>query len=107
MPNFRSPKYLERYDDDIFDLDQALNATVAKNAHQKKNGYRFVVDNSGEVTPFDLYNARFSVNKLADGAAIFANDHNGTVNSSYSLIQKLDVKMNGVKILIAITLIML
>ena len=48
---------------------------------RKKDQYRFVVDNSGEVTPFDWYNARisldFKVNKLADECDIAANDHNG------------------------------
>ena len=58
MKSFRDPKYVERYEDVIFDLETALNTTVANNAHQKKDGYRFVVDNSGEVTPFDWYNAR-------------------------------------------------
>lgn len=61
MPNFRNPEYLQRHEDVIFDLDSALVAKV---------GYRFVVNNSGEVTSFDWYNARFSVNfkvnKLAD-----------------------------------------
>ena len=50
-------------------------------APQKKDGYRFVVDNSGEVTPFDWYNARssvnFKVNKLAHGADLAVDDHNG------------------------------
>ena len=39
---------------DVFDLETALNTN---NANQKKDGYRFVVDNSGEETPFDWYNA--------------------------------------------------
>ena len=46
MNSFRDPKYVERYEDVIFDLETALNTTVANNAHQKKDGYRFVVDNS-------------------------------------------------------------
>ena len=53
MKSFRDPKYVERYEDVIFDLETALNTTVDNNANQKKDGYRFVVDNSGEVTPFD------------------------------------------------------
>ena len=57
MPNFRNPKYLEGYEDVVFDLEQALVTNVANGAHQKKNGYRFVVGNSGELTPFDWYNA--------------------------------------------------
>ena len=40
-----------------FDLETALNTTVANNANQKKDSERFVVDSSGEVTPFDWYNA--------------------------------------------------
>ena len=61
MKSFRDPKYVERYEDVIFDLETAVNTTVANNAYQKKDGYRFVVDNSGEVTPFDWYNARISL----------------------------------------------
>ena len=99
MVNFRNPKYLERCGDVVFDLDTAPVANVANDAHQKKDGYRFVVDNSGEVSPFDWYNALFRVNfkvkVLADGAKLAANDHNGIVSVSHSFIQKLDVKMNG------------
>ena len=46
------------------------------------------------MTPFDWSNARFSVNfkvnKLADGANLAVDDHNGIVNRLYSLIQKLE-----------------
>ena len=89
MKSFRDPKYVERYEDDIFDLETALNTTVANNANQKKNdGYRFVVDNSGEVTPFDWYNARisldFKVNWLANAGNIALADHNRIVNGSCS-----------------------
>ena len=52
MNSFRDPKYVERYEDIVFDLETALNTAVANNANQKKkDGYRFVVDNSGKVTP--------------------------------------------------------
>ena len=43
MKSFRDPNYVERYEDVIFDLETALNTTVANNAHQKKDGYRFVL----------------------------------------------------------------
>ena len=93
MNSFRDPKYVERYEDVIFDLETALNTTVANNAHQKKDGYRFVVDNSGEVTPFDWYNARisldFKVVLLANGGNIAVADHNGIVNGSFSFCKKL------------------
>ena len=54
MKSFRNPKYLERYEDVFFELETPLNTTApANDASQKKTGYRFVVDNTGEVTPFD------------------------------------------------------
>ena len=51
MKSFRDPKYGERYEDVVLDLETALSTTVANNANQKKDGYRFVVANSGEVAP--------------------------------------------------------
>ena len=102
MKSFRDPKYVERYEDVIFDLETALNTTVANNAHQKKDGYRFVVDNSGEVTPFDWYNARisldFKVVLLANGGNIAVANHNGIVNGSYSFLKHFDIKLNGKKV---------
>ena len=69
---------------------------------RKKDGYRFVVDNSGEVTPFDWYNARisldFKVNLLANGGSIAVADHNGIVNGSYSFLKHFDIKLNDKKV---------
>ena len=102
MKSFRNPKYVERYEDVAFYLETALNTTVANNTHQKEDRYRFVVDNSGEVTPFDWYNARisldFKVNLLANGGNIAVADHNGIVNGSYSFLKHFDVKLNGKKV---------
>ena len=99
MKSFRNPKYLERYEDVVYDLEQALDTAPANNAHQTKTGLRFVADNTGETTPFDWYNARlsmdFKVNKLADGNAIAVADHNGIVNGSNSFIEKLSILANG------------
>ena len=90
------------YEDVIFDLETALNTTVPNNAYQKKDGYRFVVDNSGEVTPFDWYNARisldFKVVLLANGGNIALADHNGIVNGSYSFLKHFDIKLDGKKV---------
>ena len=99
MKSFRNPEYLERYEDVVFDLEQTL-ATPANGAHQTKTGHRFVADNTGEATPFDWYNARFSVdlkvNQLAAGANIDADgDQMGIVNGSNSLIEKLSILANG------------
>ena len=84
MKSFRNPKYLDRYEDVVYDLEQTLDAAPANNAHQTKTGLRFVADNTGESTPFDWYNARlsmdFKVNKLADGGNIAVADHNGRVS---------------------------
>ena len=102
MESYRNPKFVEGLEDVIFELETPLNTIVANTRSQKKDGYRFVVDNSGEVTPFDWYNARlgisFKANKLADGANIAANDHNGIVNSIHSFIRNFDIKLNGKKV---------
>ena len=101
MKSFSHPKYVERYEDVIFDLKTALlmNTTVANNVNQKKDGYRFVVDNSGEVTPFDWCNARISLDFLrANGGNIALADHNGIVNGSYSFWKHFDIKSNGKKV---------
>ena len=102
MESYRNPKYVERLEDVIFELETPLNSVVANNRSQKKDGYRFVVDNSGEVTPFDWFNARlgvsFKVNKSADNGNIAPNDHNGIVNGIHSLIKNFDIKLNGKKV---------
>ena len=100
MKSFRNPKYLERYEDVVFDLEQALDVAPANATHQNKVGHRFIADNTGEATPFDWYNARlsvdFKVNQLAAGADIDADgDNMGIVNGSNSLIEKLTILANG------------
>ena len=100
MKSFRNPKYLERYEDVVFDLEQALDVAPADTRHQNKTGLRFIADNTDEFTPFDWYNARFSVdfkvNQLADGADIDADgDNMGIVNGSSSFIEKLTNLANG------------
>ena len=101
MESYRNPKYIERLEDVIFELETPLNTVVVLNRSQKKDGYRFVVDNSGEVTPFDWFNARigvsFKVNKM-DNTNIAGEDHNGIVNSIHSLIKNFDIKLNGKKV---------
>ena len=98
MKSFRNPKYLERYEDVVFYLENNLEPPANTN-HQKKVGHRIVVDNTGEATPFDWYNARlsvdFKVDQLADHTAIAANDDIGIVNGSSSIIEKLTILANG------------
>ena len=85
MKSFRNPKYLERYEDIVFDLEQPL-LTPGYTNYQKRDGIRIVADNTGDATPFDWYNSRlsvdFKVDKLADHAALTLTDHNGIVNGS-------------------------
>ena len=101
MTNYRNSKLLERYEDVYFELDNALTQP-GNDQNQKKKGHRFVVDNSGESTPFDWYNARFDVDfilkKLADGTSVTNADEYGMVNSSFSLIKRINVKMNGIDV---------
>ena len=99
MKSFRTPRYLERYEDVVFDLENRLETNPNDTHHQNRAGLKIVADNSGETTPFDWYNARLSVNfkvdKLADHAAIAVNDTIGTVNGSNTLIKKIQVKAEG------------
>jgi len=97
MNSFRDPKFVERYEDVAFELETAITAPVGA-ALQKKTGYRFIVDNTNEVAPFDWYNARFEVDfkvTLTDGTAIAVDDHNGIVNGSHSFIKALSVNVNS------------
>ena len=99
MKSFRAPNYLENYEDVIFNTEKILDINPNDTLHQKRDGIKFTVDNTGETNPFDWYNARLSVNfkvdKLADHAAIAVGDNIGTVNGSNSLIKRLIVKANG------------
>ena len=101
MKSFRNPKYLERYEDVVFNLEDSLQAPE-NNHNQKKSGHRFIVDNTGEATPFDWYNARlsvdFKVNKLAGGAIAANTDNIGIVNGSSSFIGKLNILANGLDV---------
>ena len=99
MKSFRTPRYLERYEDVVFDLENRLETDPNDTQHQNRDGLKIVADNSGETTPFDWYNARlsvdFKVDKLADHTAIAVNDNIGTVNGSNSLIKKIQVRAEG------------
>ena len=99
MKSFRTPRYLERYEDVVFDLENRLEINPNNAQHQNRDGLKIVADNSGETTPFDWYNARLSVNfkvdKLENGANIALNDNIGTINRSNSLIKKIQVRAEG------------
>ena len=98
--SFRSPVFVKRYEDLVFELETSVNPNVANTKTQKKNGYRFVIDNSGDITALDWYNSRieltFKVNKLADGGNLVKNE--GIVNGSHSFIRKLKVEVGGITV---------
>ena len=67
----------------IMILKLPLNAIVPNNARQRKDNYRFVVDNSSEANPIDWYNAYLEVDfqlvTTADSTVgIVAGANNGT-----------------------------
>ena len=41
MKSFRNPKYLERYEDVVFDLEQPINVAPANNTDQVRNNLKF------------------------------------------------------------------
>ena len=119
MKSFRNPKYLERYEDVGFDLEQSINVAPANNATQVRNNLKFIADNTGEVTPFDWYNARIALNfkveqldgtdfvigaNVNDDSILVANraqitayeaDQMGIVNGANYFISRLSVLANG------------
>ena len=99
MKSFRAPRYLERYEDVVFDTEQPLAVNPNDTQYQKRDGIKIVADNTGETTPFDWYNARLSVDskvdKLSNHDALTLTDHNGMVNGSNTVIKKLNVTANG------------
>ena len=60
MKSFRTPRYLERYEDVVFELENRLETNPNDTQHQNRDGLKIVADNSGETTPFDWYNPTFS-----------------------------------------------
>ena len=119
MKSFRNPKYLERYEDVLFQLENPINIAPANNTTQVRDNLKFIADNTGETTPFDWYNARISMdfkvekhdgtdfviganvfddsltaNRLAQIRAYQA-DQMGIVNGANSFISRLSVLANG------------
>ena len=119
MKSFRNPKYLERYEDVVFDLENPINIAPENNIVQVRNNLKFTADNTGEVTPFDWYNARIALdfkveqhdgtdfviganvnddsltaNRLVQIIA-YQNDQMGIVNGANSFISRLSVLANG------------
>ena len=103
--NFRHPKFVKRYEYNYYDLEVPLNAIVANNGTQRKNNYRFEVDNSSEANPIDWYKAylevEFKLVRLDNGAAIdvAVDDANScTTTNGQTFIKKIEVECNGITV---------
>ena len=93
---FRNSDNLQRYEYVRFHLDNVIEQPV-NNASQKKNGYRFTINDRS--TMFDFYNGYFEVTKelqkRADGTGYRAVDRITMINGSHSLIKHLVIKSSG------------
>ena len=105
--NFRKPEYVKRYEYTYYDLQTPLNAIVPNNARQRKDNYRFVVDNTSEANPIDWYNAYLEVDfqlvTLADSnVGIVAGPNNGnqdaTTTNGNTFIKEIQVECNGTSV---------
>ena len=107
--NFRSPKFIKRYEYSYFDLQTPLNANVGANNRQRKDNYLFVVGNSSQANPVDRCNAYLEVNfKLLatnqeqDGAGIGAGTGNAnlfsTATNGPTFIREIQVECNGITV---------
>ena len=103
--NFRHPKFVKRYEYNYYDLETPLNTIVADAATQRKNNYRFEVDNTSEANPIDWYKAylemEFQLVQLADSDAGIVVDPAATANkctttNGQTFIKKIEVECNGI-----------
>ena len=58
MKSFRAPRYLENYEDVILSTEQIHDINPNDTLHQKRDGIKFTVDDTGETNPFDWYNVK-------------------------------------------------
>ena len=104
--NFRHPKFVKRYEYNYYDLETRLNAIVANNARQRKNNYRFEVDNTSEANPIDWYNAylevEFKLVRFDNGAGITAGlgatENFSTTTNGQTFIKEIQVECNGITV---------
>ena len=98
--NFRKPEFVKRYEYTYFDLQTPLNAIVPNNARQRKDNYRFVVDNSSEANPIDWYNAYLEVDFQLVGITAGPNNGNqdATTTNGNTFIKEIQVECNGTSV---------
>ena len=94
--SFRNSDNLQRYEYVRFHLDNVIEQP-ANNQSQKKNGYRFTINDRS--TFFDFFNGYFEVTKQlqkrADGAGFAEADRITMINGSHSLIRHMVIKSAG------------
>ena len=105
--NFRHPKFVKRYEYNYYDLATPLNTIVANGERQRKENYRFEVDNTSEANPIDWYNVYLEVNfqltTLADSttgvaAGIDATTKFCTTTNGQTSIKEIQVECNGITV---------
>ena len=105
--NFRNPKFVKRYEYRYYDLETPLNEVVPNNARQKKDNYRFTVDNSSEANPIDWYNAYFEVdfklvtltdNDVGIVAGVGNTNKFCTTTNGQTFIKEIQVECNGLSV---------
>ena len=64
MKSFRTPRYLERYEDVVFELENQVRIDTPNTQHQNRDGLKIVADNSGETTPFGIMQDSLLILKL-------------------------------------------
>ena len=98
----RSSEFCKRYEYVSYDLQTPITAP-GNNQFQKKDGYRFIVDSSGDDSVMDWYNSyleiSFHISKKDDNADFVAADKVATVNGAHSFIRQVRVKFNGINVL--------
>ena len=97
---FRTSERLQSYQKIQFPLDNIIDTNVANGNSQKKDGYKFTINDRS--TLYDFYNGYFEfdmeLQKKADGAGYRAADRITIINGSHSLIKNLMIKSSGKKV---------
>ena len=91
----------KRYEYVSFDLQNPIKLP-ANNSNQVKTGYKFTVDSTHDSTPMDWYNAYFELDlKITemDNTDYGAGDDAAIINGGFSIIEKITVKFDGIKVL--------
>jgi hypothetical protein len=99
MEDFRSPKYLEKYEFRPYELETPLQRNLGNNETQERRELRFLID---YPIPIDWYHSwievAFTVNRLDTGANYAANTNIAPCCGVQSFVNKLQVLANGITV---------